>query len=71
MIVLLALVVLGVVAVGAFFLSIPVRRHGESNRPEVGWTPTAEVFVDPGTARTMRVWLDTSGSRHYVPENRG
>ncbi len=62
-------VVLAVVAV-AFVLSFFVRRHGESDAPQAGWTPTNEVFKDPGTNRTMRVWVDAGGDRHYVPERR-
>jgi hypothetical protein len=58
------IVVLVVFAIGSFF----VRRHGESNRPKPGWQQTDEVFKDPGTDRTMRVWLDEAGERHYVPE---
>ncbi|MDA8292036.1 MAG: hypothetical protein M0Z33_10225 [Actinomycetota bacterium] len=49
-------------------VSLLVRRHGESPRPERGWTRTSEVFKDPGSDRTMRVWVDESGGRHYVPE---
>jgi uncharacterized membrane protein len=59
---LLALVLVGVV-VYSFF----VRRHGEVSRPDAAWTPTDEVFHDPSTNRVMRVWVDTSGQRHYVP----
>ena len=51
-------------AIGSFF----VRRHGESERPRPGWQRTDEVFKDPGSDRTMRVWLDEAGQRHYVPE---
>lgn len=51
-------------AVGSFF----VRRHGESKRAQPGWQRTDELFKDPGTDRTMRVWLDQAGERHYVPE---
>ncbi|HXW38641.1 MAG TPA: hypothetical protein VEJ44_03020 [Acidimicrobiales bacterium] len=65
--VVIALVILGVVAV-AFVASFFVRRHGEADAPGPGWTPTNEVFKDPGTNRTMRVWVDTAGERHYVPE---
>ena len=36
------------------------------------WTEGArgESFetLDPSTNRVMRVWLDTKGERHYVPE---
>jgi len=57
-------VVLVILAVTSFF----VRRRGESNRPRPGWRQTNEVFKDPSTNRTMRVWVDDSGTRHYVPE---
>lgn len=67
----MALVVLVVVAVVVvcFALSVFVRRHGESERPQPGWERTTEVFNDPSTNRVMRVWLDESGERHYVPES--
>jgi hypothetical protein len=61
---LLILVVLIVLGVASFF----VRRRGESDRPRAGWRQTNEVFKDPSTNRTMRVWVDDSGTRHYVPE---
>jgi hypothetical protein len=57
-------VVLVCFAVASFF----VRRHGESKRAQPGWRQTDEVFKDPGSDRTMRVWLDEAGERHYVPE---
>ena len=63
----IVLVVVAVAVVASFF----VRRHGESDAPEAGWTPTDEVFKDPGTNRTMRVWVDGGGDRHYVPERGG
>jgi len=49
-------------------LSITLRRHGESEKPNPDWKRTEELFNDPSTNRVMRVWLDTSGERHYVPE---
>ena len=61
--VLVLLVVLGFV-VASFF----VRRHGESEGPRPGWQRTDEVFNDPSTNRVVRVWLDESGERRYVPE---
>ena len=63
--ILVVIVVAMGVAVGASFF---VRRHGESSGPQAGWQPTDEVFRDPGTDRMMRVWVDASGARHYVPE---
>ncbi len=48
--------------------SLFVRRHGESDRPQSDWRSTDEVFKDPSTNRTMRVWIDTAGERHYVAE---
>ena len=62
---------LGLAVVVAFVISFFVRRHGESDQPQAGWTPTDELFRDPGTNRTMRVWMDRAGERHYVPEQHG
>lgn len=62
LVVVLAVLVLLAVA------SLLVRRHGESERPEPGWEATSEVFKDPGSDRTMRVWVDGAGGRHDVPE---
>ena len=45
------------------------RRHGETGTARPGWMPTKERFIDPGTQRVMRVWVDPADhSRHYVPE---
>jgi len=60
----LVLAVLLVFAIASLF----VRRHGESGSPQPGWERTDEVFKDPGTDRTMRVWVDRAGGRHYVAE---
>lgn len=59
-----------IVVVG-LLINVGVRRYGERSDPQMGWTPTDEVFRDPGTDRLMRVWLDPKdGTRHYVPEDR-
>ncbi len=42
--------------------------HGEAATPAPDWQPTAERFRDPGTNQVMRVWVDSGGGRHYVPE---
>jgi hypothetical protein len=52
-----------------FVISIFVRRHGETKKPKPDWNRTDEAFNDPSTGRVMRVWLDASGERHYVPES--
>jgi len=65
----IVLLVLAVV-VGCFFISLTLRRHGESDRPNPNWRRTEEVFNDPSTNRVMRVWLDTAGERHYVAEGK-
>jgi hypothetical protein len=45
------------------------RRHGESAAANPAWMPTKERFIDPGTERVMRVWVDPADqTRHYVPE---
>ncbi|MGD0852908.1 MAG: hypothetical protein ABSA07_06055 [Acidimicrobiales bacterium] len=61
------LIILAVVVV-CFFISLSLRRHGESERPKPDWRRTEELFNDPSTNRVMRVWLDAAGERHYVPE---
>jgi hypothetical protein len=65
------LVLIGAAVVVAVVISFFVRRHGESDAPGPEWTPTDEVFLDPGTNRMMRVWVDRSAERHYVPEPPG
>lgn len=62
------LVVVGLAVLVAVVMSIFVRRHGEAAGPEAGWSPTAEVFRDPGSERLMRVWVDPGGGRHYLPD---
>ncbi len=64
----IVLVLVGAAVLVAIVISFFVRRHGESERPQPDWTPTDEIFQDPGTDRTMRVWVDRSAERHYVPE---
>jgi Domain of unknown function (DUF1707) len=44
------------------------RGHGHADAPSPGWQPTPERFRDPRTNQVMRVWVDASGGRHYVPE---
>lgn len=44
------------------------RGHGEAEAPAADWEPTPERFRDPRTGRVMRVWMDTAGGRHYVPD---
>jgi hypothetical protein len=61
------LIILVVLAI-CFVISLSLRRHGESEKPNADWRRTDEVFNDPSTNRVMRVWLDTKGERHYVPE---
>lgn len=59
-----------VVLVICAILSITLRRHGESDRPNPEWKRTDELFNDPSTNRVMRVWLDSAGERHYVAEGK-
>ncbi len=42
--------------------------HGEVDHPALEWQATAERFRDPRTRRIMRVWVDSAGGRHYVPD---
>jgi len=43
-------------------------RHGHADAPSPDWQPTPERFRDPRTSQVMRVWVDSAGGRHYVPE---
>jgi hypothetical protein len=60
--------IVALVLIGLLVASFFVRRHGETEKPRPGWRRTDEVFNDPSTKRVVRVWLDQSGERHYVPE---
>jgi hypothetical protein len=60
-------VVVVLVLVVLFVATWSVRRHGESDGAHESWHATDERFVDPSTGRTMQVYLDGDGGRHYVP----
>jgi hypothetical protein len=45
------------------------RGHGDADQPDASWQPTPERFRDPRSNRVMRVWVDPSGGRHYVPDD--
>jgi hypothetical protein len=64
-----ALLGLGIIAVAVVSFLV-YSRYGERHvRPDPHWNRTDEVFKDPTTGRTMRVWLDgKDGSRHYLSE---
>ena len=47
------------------------RGHGHADAPQPDWQPTGERFRDPRTNEVMRVWVDSGGGRHYVPDDRG
>jgi Na+-transporting methylmalonyl-CoA/oxaloacetate decarboxylase gamma subunit len=66
----IVVLIIVVVVIVCFFISLFIRRHGESDRPKPDWRRTDEVFNDPSTSRVMRVWLDPAGERHYVPESK-
>jgi hypothetical protein len=59
---------IGLVLIVILVVSLFVKRHGESATAHPDWSETDERFRDPSTGRLMRVWLDSSGTRHYVPE---
>lgn len=62
--------IVALVLIGLLVASLFIRRHGETEKPKPGWRRTEEVFNDPSTNRVVRVWLDKSGERHYVPEGK-
>ena len=69
--VIIGLVVVALVVGLGPVASLFLRRHGSRPGPKPSWQATDEVFKDPTTDRTMRVWLDQAGQRHYVPEQQG
>ena len=64
------LLIIALVILAAMLLTLGVRRYGEPDRVSRSWSETDERFVDPGTGRTMRVFVDEQGGRHYVPVDR-
>ena len=40
-----------------------------AHAPGPDWRPTGERLRDPRTNRVMRVWEDSAGGRHYVPDD--
>jgi Domain of unknown function (DUF1707) len=44
------------------------RGHGHADAPAGDWRSTDERFRDPRTGQVMRVWVDSAGGRHYVPD---
>ncbi len=64
-VVLAVVVALGVVV--AAFGWDRYRNNGQT--PKESSRPTGEVFVDPASGRSMRVWYDPStGEREYWPD---
>jgi hypothetical protein len=45
------------------------RGHGQADAPQPDWQPTEERFRDPRSGVVMRVWVDSAGGRHYVPDD--
>jgi hypothetical protein len=45
------------------------RGHAAADQPQPDWQPTGERFRDPGTNEIMRVWVDSAGGRHYLPDS--
>jgi Domain of unknown function (DUF1707) len=58
---------------GAAALSAPgrwrTRQHGTTGQPSADWQATNERFRDQRTQQIMRVWVDSAGGRHYVPDS--
>jgi hypothetical protein len=63
--IIIAIVIAGIV-IALFGLD---RYRGRKNPSGSAAQPTDEVFIDPETGRTMRVWYDQqAGQREYRPE---
>jgi hypothetical protein len=64
-------IIIAIVIVGIVIALLGLDRYrGSRNSASSGTArPTDEVFIDPETGRTMRVWYDEqSGKREYRPE---
>jgi hypothetical protein len=64
-------VIVAIVIVGIVIALFGLDRYRGNRKGTSGSAalPTDEVFVDPETGRTMRVWYDQdSGTREYRPE---
>jgi hypothetical protein len=64
-------VIIAIVIVGIVIALFGLDRYRGSRKSTNGSAaqPTDEVFIDPETGRTMRVWYDQgSGEREYRPE---
>jgi hypothetical protein len=64
-------VIIAIVIVGIVIALFGLDRYRGNRKGTSGSDalPTDEVFIDPETGRTMRVWYDQgSGSREYRPE---
>ena len=64
-------VVVGVVVVGIVVAVFGWDRYrGSEKSVSESSQPTDEVFTDPSTGRSMRVWYDpTTGEREYRPDS--
>ncbi len=64
-------IIVAIVVAGILIALFGLDRYRGSRRHAGGSAaqPTDEVFIDPETGRTMRVWYDQrSGQRDYRPE---
>jgi hypothetical protein len=65
------MIVLPVVGAILFLLVLVLTTQRRAERAVRGaaWIRTEDVFEDPRSGRTVRVWIDPGdGSTHYVPE---
>ena len=64
-------VIVGVVVVGIVITAFGWDRYRGSGQAASGSArPTDEVFTDPATGRSMRVWYDpATGEREYRPDS--
>jgi hypothetical protein len=64
-------VIVGVVVVGAVIAVFGWDRYrGSEKAASESSRPTDEVFTDPATGRSMRVWYDpATGEREYRPDS--
>jgi len=63
------LIAIVIVGIAAALFGLDRYRGSRKGASGSAAQPTDEVFIDPETGRTMRVWYDQgSGKREYRPE---
>src|SRR2546421_11015407 len=65
-----AVLIVAVLALSAYYWITRRERYRSAAPPALGWAPPTEVHVDPETGVRQRVWVDpVGGTRHFIDED--